>query len=270
MTKMTGLLRKRGLIDWKSLHCLSNHARQSVQEAYLSFDCVPTLLTQVHEVHDSTSQVSKSGDRLHLNGVHLLERVVQDPWSVDDLPSEVLVVHMTDKEGFGGESVRLNIDIRPGNLVDERTLSDVWVTTDQEGTGVGIDRGQTRNVLSDLLEVGEGVLLSLHDGSHTTESGLFQLLTSVQRVTELEQSDIVLGDLGDEVSGSVELTQSKLVVVLVVKNVQQGGKERVQVLPLVAYLVQAVLQLTSRMGNSEMIRPIFSSKVSWVNLTFRM
>jgi hypothetical protein len=27
---------------------------------------------------------------------------------------------------------------------------------------------------------------------------------------------------------------------------------------------------TSRMGNSEMIRPIFSSKVSWVNLTFRM
>jgi len=175
--------------------------------------------------------VSESSDRLHLNRVHLLQRVVQDTWGVDDLPSQVLVVHVTDKERFGGERVRLDVDIRSGDLVDKTTLSDIWVTADQERTGVGVDRGQTRDVLSDLLEVGEGILLSLHDRSHSTESGLLELFTSVKRVTELEQSDVVLRDLRDEVSGGVELTQSKLVVVLVVQDVQEGGEERVQVLP---------------------------------------
>ena len=175
--------------------------------------------------------MSESSDRLHLNRVHLLQRVVQDTWGVDDLPSQVLVVHVTDKERFGGERVRLDVDIRSGDLVDKTTLSDIGVTADQERTGVGVDRGQTRDVLSDLLEVGEGILLSLHDRSHSTESGLLELFTSVKRVTELEQSDVVLRDLRDEVSGGVELTQSKLVVVLVVQDVQEGGEERVQVLP---------------------------------------
>jgi hypothetical protein len=214
--------------------------------------------------------VGESGNRLHFNGIHLLERVIQDTWGVDDLPSEVFVVHVTDKEGFRGERVWLDIDICSRDLVDKRTLSDVGVTADQKSTGVGVNSWQTRNVLSDLLEVGERVFLSLHDCGHTTKSGLLELLTSVQRVTELEQSHVVLGDLGDKVSGSVELTQGKLVVVLVVQDVQQGGEERVQILPSVVFLFIARGKLTSRMGNSEMIRPIFSSKVSCVNLTFRM
>ena len=49
--------------------------------------------------------MSESGDGLHLDGVHLLERVIQDTGSVDDLPSEVLVVHVSDEERFGGEGV---------------------------------------------------------------------------------------------------------------------------------------------------------------------
>lgn len=49
--------------------------------------------------------MSESGDGLHLDGVHLLKRVIQDTGSVDDLPSEVLVVHVSDKERLGGEGV---------------------------------------------------------------------------------------------------------------------------------------------------------------------
>jgi hypothetical protein len=74
------------------------------------------------------------------------------------------------------------------------------------------------------------------------------------------------------VTGSVELTKSELVVVLVVKNVEQIAQEWVKVL-VVSVLALAWYEVgkrTSRMGNSETIRPIFSSNVSWVNLTFRM
>jgi hypothetical protein len=35
---------------------------------------------------------------LHLDGVHLLERVVEDTGSVDDLPAEVFVVHVTNEQ----------------------------------------------------------------------------------------------------------------------------------------------------------------------------
>lgn len=86
--------------------------------------------------------------------------MVQNSWGVDDLPPKVLVVHMSDKERFGGESVLpskykpgdrvskrgthwLNVDIGSGDLVDETTLSDIWVTTDQECSGVWVDGRQT-------------------------------------------------------------------------------------------------------------------------------
>lgn len=219
-------------MDWKSLHwSLALYLVYDMQ-THLRLDSVTTLFTQVHKVHDSTSQVCQSGNRLHFNRVHLLERVVQDSRSVDNLPSEVLVVHVTDEQGFGGESVGLDVDVRTSDLVDKRTLSNVGVAANQQSTGVWIDRWQTRDMLSDLLEIRQRVFLSLHDCSHTTESGLFELLTSVERVTELEQSDIVFSDLRNKVSSGVELTQSKFVVVLVVKDVQQGGEERVQILPL--------------------------------------
>ena len=71
-------------------------------------------------------------------------------------------------------------------------------------------------MLPNLLQVCQRVLLPLHDSSHSTESGPLELLTSVKRITEFKQSDVILGDLGDEVASSVELTKSKLVMVLVV------------------------------------------------------
>jgi hypothetical protein len=38
---------------------------------------------------------------------------------------------------------RLNIDIGSSDLVDKTTLSDIWVTANKQGSGVGIDGGQT-------------------------------------------------------------------------------------------------------------------------------
>ena len=138
-------------------------------ETDLSFDSVTTLLGQIHKVEHATPQMSESGNTLHLDSIHFLQRVIQHSRSIDNLPSKVLVVHMTDKEGFSGESVRLNIDVGSSDFFDKGGLSNVRVTADEESSGGGIDSGKTRHVLSNLLEIGEGILLSSHDGSHSND-----------------------------------------------------------------------------------------------------
>lgn len=125
---------------------------------------------------------------------------------------------------------RLNVYIRSGDFVYKTTLSDVGVATDEERSGVGVDGWQTGNVLPDLLEVCKWVFLSFHNCGHSTEGSSFELFAAVERVSKFEQSHVVFRDLGDEVSGSVELAQGELVVVLVVQDVEKGGEEGVEVL----------------------------------------
>jgi hypothetical protein len=166
-----------GLIELKSLHYLSALVPKLVIRTYLSLDGVTTLLTEIHEIQDGASDVSQSSNRLHLNSVHLLQRVVQDTGGVDNLPSQVLVVHVSDKERLCGESIRLDIDVGSSDLVDETTLADIGVTADQKCSSIRVDSGQTVHVLPDLFEVLEGLSLPLHDGGHSTES----LLSCLQR-----------------------------------------------------------------------------------------
>ncbi len=45
-----------------------------------------------------------------------------------------------------------------------------------------------------LLEVCEGAGLALHERAHAAERGALELLAAVERVTVLEEADIVLGD----------------------------------------------------------------------------
>lgn len=85
-------------------------------------------------------------------------------------------------------------------------------------------------MLSDLLQIRQGLLLPPHNGGHSAHGRPLELLATEERVAKLEQADIVLGDLRNEVAGSVELAKGELVVVLVVQDIQEGGKERVQVL----------------------------------------
>lgn len=109
MTRRVGLLLNRGLIEWNSLHWSEESARNvsanSVEPAHLRLDGVATLLAKVHEIQDRAAEVGERSDGLHLDRVHLLERVVEHTGRVDDLPSEVLVVHVTDEQRLGGESV---------------------------------------------------------------------------------------------------------------------------------------------------------------------
>lgn len=121
---------------------------------YLSLDRVPTLLTQIHKVQNTTLQMCQCRNTLHLDRIHLLQRVVQNPGRIDHLPPQVLVIEMADEERLGGERIGLDVDVGTGDFVDEGRFSDIRVAADEERAGVGVDGGQTGYVLPDLFEVG--------------------------------------------------------------------------------------------------------------------
>ena len=110
--------------------------------------------------------MSQGGDALHLNRVHVFERVIQDTRGINHLPSEVFIVKVANEKRLGRKSIRLHIHISPGDFIDKGGFSDVGVATDEESTRVGIDIGKTRYMLSHLLKVREGVFLSPHDCRH--------------------------------------------------------------------------------------------------------
>lgn len=112
--------------------------------------------------------MSQSSDTLHLDGVHLLQRMVKNTRRVYDLPPKVFIVEVANKKRLGCESVWLNIDIGTSDLVDERGFSDIGISTDQKRPGVWIDGRKTGDVLANLLKVSKWVFLSAHDGSHTS------------------------------------------------------------------------------------------------------
>lgn len=48
-----------------------------------------------------------------------------------NLPANVLVIHVTNKQGLGGEGIRLDIHVRTRHLVDEAALADVRIASDK-------------------------------------------------------------------------------------------------------------------------------------------
>ena len=86
------------------------------------------------------------------------------------MPSHVSVVEVTDEEGFGGESVRLNVDVRTGDFVDEGRLADVGVSADEQRAGGRVDVGKTGDVLADLKEGDQTLLLLRQPGKVTLSS----------------------------------------------------------------------------------------------------
>ena len=114
--------------------------------------------------------MSHGRDTLHLDRVHLLEGVVENSGSINYLPPHVAVVEVSDEEGLGRERVRLDVDVRAGDLVDEGRLSDVGVSTDKECSSCWIDCGETGYMLANLLKVGKRIFLAAHDCSHTARS----------------------------------------------------------------------------------------------------
>lgn len=138
-------------------------------------DCISIVDLKV-DMSEKVLRVKCLDARLHL---HVLQGVIKNTRGVDTLESEILVVEMSNEQGLGGECIGLNIDVgardgwhkvsmRQGLVAGllkltakEGTLADVGEAGNKKSPGVGVDRGQTAQMLSNLLEVEEGVFETL-------------------------------------------------------------------------------------------------------------
>lgn len=95
-------------------------------------------------------------------------------------------LQVTNVETLSCESVRLDLDVGARNVLQKRRLADIGKTRDDKRAGVGVDRGQTTQMLPDLLEVDKRVLEPLANCRHATQRRLLQLLTLEERLSVLE------------------------------------------------------------------------------------
>jgi hypothetical protein len=193
-------------------------------------NAVSTLLRDIDDIEYSSTQMSQSSNGLHLDGVAVFERMIENSGSIDDLPREIVVEGMTDKERFGSEGIGLHIDFSTRDLVHEAALTDVGVATQDDGARVGIDRRKARQMLAHFFKIGQRGALAFDQCTHATQSSSLELLATVERVAVLEQTSIVFTESIDQVAAGVEMAESELVVVAIIENVDQIGIERVDIL----------------------------------------
>jgi hypothetical protein len=137
---------------------------------------------------------------------------------------------VSHKKRFRGESVGLNIDIGSGYRLQEAGLSNIGISTDQEGPCVGVYAGQTPKVLSHLLEVYQRIFQSLTDCGHPAQSRPLERLALEQGLCIFQKSDIVSRHRLNESFGRRQRAQSDLEVVGIVEGIEQIFVEGVNVL----------------------------------------
>lgn len=71
------------------------------------------------------------GYGLHLNGIHLLQWMIQYSRRVDRLKSQVLVIEVANEQGLCRKGIRLYIDICSCDAAEKGALADVGVPTYQ-------------------------------------------------------------------------------------------------------------------------------------------
>ena len=218
------------LVDDDEDQLVGEERLDALEELHLGLHGVPTLFGQVHEVEDGGAEMGDGGDGLHLDGIHLLERVVEDSRGVNGLESEVFVVEVADEQALGRERIRLYVDVRSRNALQETRLAHVGVPADEQRPRVRVDGRQATQMLAHLVEVQEGVLEPAAYGGHASQSGALELLALEKRLGVFEQADIVARHDLYEMLGGGQLTQGDAEVVGVVERVEQVLVERVDVL----------------------------------------
>lgn len=81
----------------------------------------------------------QGSDRLHLDCVHFLQLVVEDPRGVDYLKTEIVVVSVADIQSLGCEGIGLHFHVSSADAVDEAGLAHVGVTGQENCAFVRVD-----------------------------------------------------------------------------------------------------------------------------------
>jgi len=149
---------------------------------------------------------------------------------------------------FPSKKWSVYFDVGVGNLVDEAGFTGIGETSDQEGTSVRVDSGHSCQMLSDFFEETERRTESLDNLGHSkqknvkekfwqrlwipSESGSLEHFASIQGITVLQESDVILSDTVDEVTSSVDVAQGDFVMIFVVDDVDKISIEGVDIVEL--------------------------------------
>mmetsp|Transcript_38297 Transcript_38297/g.114685 ORF Transcript_38297/g.114685 Transcript_38297/m.114685 type:complete len:752 (-) Transcript_38297:278-2533(-) len=216
-----------------SVHLVDHHDQLLVGEQRLDAPEQRALLLHritarfgnVDEIQHRAGEMGQCRHRLHLDGVALLEGMVQYTGGVHDLPTEVSIVGVTDIEGLGREGVRLHVDLGPRNLVEEGGFADVGESAQQQSPGGRIQGGEAGHVLPHLLQIGQTRLLTLEDRAHPSQGGALEALATVEGIAVLDHPDHIAADGVAQGAGGVDLSEGELVVIAIVQDVGQVGIE---------------------------------------------
>jgi hypothetical protein len=203
-----------------------------VEEADLLVNSITASLRNVHEEQDACVEMRQGSDSLHFDSVSLVELMVQNTGSINDLVASALMLGVTHEQTLRRESVRLNIDVSTSHVVDQTGLADVGETGQDESAGVRVNTGKSTQMLANLLEITQTRLELLDERAHTTESRSLELLASEQRVSVLQETHVISSDVVDDVLGLVDVTQSQLVMISIIQHVHEITVERMDVVQL--------------------------------------
>ena len=100
--------------------------------------------------------MNKGSDGLHFNGVSSVEAVVENTWGINDLPTGVVVVEVTQVKILSGESVWLNVNISLSHIVHQTRFTNIWETCEDECSLIGINTWKSTQMLSHFFEITQG------------------------------------------------------------------------------------------------------------------
>lgn len=176
--------------------------------------------------------MGQGSNSLHFNGVSLFQGVIKNTWRVDHLPSHVVIIGMSDEKTLGGKGIRLDVNISTGDIVHKGRFTDIGETRDQEGSFIRVDTWETAHVFSDFFQKAERSFELLSHGGHASQGSFLKHLAPVEGIGVFHKSYVIFADVVDQRSGCVDVPQSQLVMVLVIKHVDQSRVERVDVVSL--------------------------------------
>lgn len=102
--------------------------------------------------------MSQSSDSLHFDGVTLIEGVVQHSGGIDNLPTRVLVVGVTNEQVLSCEGVRLHVHVRVSHIVNKGWFTNIRETSDNQSSRVSVDLRESTEMLSDFFQITQRAL----------------------------------------------------------------------------------------------------------------
>mmetsp|Transcript_38366 Transcript_38366/g.34181 ORF Transcript_38366/g.34181 Transcript_38366/m.34181 type:complete len:223 (+) Transcript_38366:1379-2047(+) len=174
----------------------------------------------------------KGSNGLHFNSISLIKRMIKNTWRIDNLPLDSVEVGVTDKQRLSCEGITLDINISIGNMIHKTTLSDIGKTSNDDGSCVWVNGWHSCQMFSDFFQKAEGRTELLDNLNHSTKSGSLQHLASVKTVTMFQHSNVILGDIINQITSGSHMPKSNFVMVFVVNNVNKIGIEGMDIFKL--------------------------------------